>query len=181
MTMNRLIIKLVVVTFAGISPAGAQTIAPGQSTLADTHGDSNPAAIDSAGRPVPTGNPLWSIALPTLTATREHPIFSPSRRPPAVIVPVTSAVVRVPTQVREPELLQLALVGTIVGDKEGFGVFVDDSTKGVLRLRAGDSYRGWRLRAVRSREATLEKDDQVKTLSLPRSSDGAAKATWREQ
>jgi general secretion pathway protein N len=181
MTMNRLILKLVVVTLAALSSAGAQTIAPGQSTLADTRGESNPAAIDSAGPPVPTGNPLWSIALPTLTATREHPIFSPSRRPPAVIVPVTSAAVRVPTQVREPELLQLALVGTIVGDKEGFGVFVDNTTKNVVRLRAGDGYQGWTLRAVRSREATLEKDDQVKTLSLPRPSDDIAKATRRPQ
>jgi len=179
MTMNRLIIKLVVVTLAGLSSARAQTVAVDQSTLADTHGEGNPGAIDSAGAPVPTGNPLWSIALPTLTATREHPIFTPSRRPPAVIMPVTSAAVRVPTKVREPDLLQLALVGTIVGDKEGFGVFVDDTTKSVVRLRAGDSYHGWILRAVRSREATLEKDDQVKTLSLPRSLDGAAKATWR--
>jgi len=181
MTMNRLISILVVVTLAGLWSAGAQTFAPGQSTVADTHGEGNPAAIDATGSSATAGNPLWSITLPTLTATREHPIFSPSRRPPAAIVPVTSAAVRVPTKVREPELLQLALVGTIVGDKEGFGVFVDDTTKSVVRLRAGDGYHGWTLRAVRSREATLEKDDQVKTLSLPRPSDDIAKATRRPQ
>jgi general secretion pathway protein N len=181
MTVKLLISTLVVVTLAGLTYAGAQTIAPGQSTVADAHSEANPTAIDAAGPSMPTGNPLWSIALPTLTATREHPIFSPSRRPPAVIAPVTSAAVRVPTKVREPELIQLALVGTIVGDSEGFGVFVDNTTKSVVRLRAGDGYQGWTLRAVRNREATLEKDDQVKTLSLPRPSDDTAKATRRPQ
>ena len=181
MRMNRLISTLVIATLAGLSLAGSQTIAPGQSAVADTHGEGNPAAIDAVGPSAPTGNPLWSITLPTLNATREHPIFSPSRRLPAVIAPAASSAVRVPTKAREPELLQLALVGTIVGDKEGFGVFVDDTTKSVVRLRAGDGYHGWTLRAVHSREATLEKDDQVKTLSLPRPSDDVAKATLRQR
>ena len=34
----------------------------------------------------PSGNPLWAIPLRALTVTRDRPIFSPSRRPPAAAV-----------------------------------------------------------------------------------------------
>ena len=46
------------------------------------------AASAVAGAPAPPmGNPLWGISLNALTATRERPIFSPSRRPPAPTPP----------------------------------------------------------------------------------------------
>src|SRR5690348_5378824 len=41
------------------------------------------AAVNAGeGKSRPTGNPLWSIPLSALAATRERPIFSASRRPP---------------------------------------------------------------------------------------------------
>lgn len=170
MMAERSILALIAATLAGFSPTSAQTV-PDQSSVADTRGESA----------APTGNPLWSIALPALSATREHPIFSPSRRPPAAIAPVASLEVRGPAQIREPEPLRLALVGTIIGEKEGFGVFVDDATKSVVRLRAGEAYNGWILRSLRGREVTLEKDDQVKNLSLPRPSEDIPKAARPSQ
>jgi hypothetical protein len=36
-----------------------------------------------AASEIPSGNPLWAIPLKELSATRERPIFSPSRRAPA--------------------------------------------------------------------------------------------------
>src|SRR4051812_40812938 len=46
-----------------------------------------------AARPVPAGNPLWSVPLSALPATQERPIFSASRRPAqrAVVVPMQLA------------------------------------------------------------------------------------------
>jgi hypothetical protein len=127
------------------------------------------------------GNPLWFVPLEGLSATRERPIFSATRRPAAAAsMPLTTAV-RVPERLGEPERLQLALIGTIVGTREGFGVFVDDTTKSVVRLRAGDDYHGWVLRAVRGRDATLEKGDQTQTLSLPRLTAEPPKATSRRR
>jgi hypothetical protein len=38
------------------------------------------------GRAFSANNPLWAIALTVLTGTRERPIFSSSRRPPAAAV-----------------------------------------------------------------------------------------------
>jgi hypothetical protein len=126
------------------------------------------------------GNPLWAVPLATLTATRERPIFAPTRRPPPVVsVRPTQAIVRIPERLREPERPQLLLIGTILGEKDGFGVFVDDATKGVVRLRRGDAYQGWVLRTVQRREATLEKDDKTATLSLPRPSEELAKSISR--
>jgi hypothetical protein len=68
---------------------------------------------------------------------------------------------------KEPELPQLALVGTIASDEEGFGIFLDQSTKTALRLKVGEDYQGWKLRAIQGREVTMEKDQQAAVLTLP--------------
>ena len=59
------------------------------------------------------------------------------------------------------------LVGTIAGDKESFGIFLDNSANTVLRLKTGEGHKGWILREVHSRETVLEKDDKTATLALP--------------
>jgi general secretion pathway protein N len=61
----------------------------------------------------------------------------------------------------------MSLVGTIAGGAEGIGVFLDTTTRGVLRLKLGEAHEGWVLRAVRRREATLQKGSQVAVLTLP--------------
>ena len=79
----------------------------------------------------------------------------------------------------EPERPQLSLLGTIASDDEGFGIFLDQSTKVVLRLKVDEDYQGWKLRAVQGREATLEKDQQVVTLTLPQPGAGQAASEVR--
>jgi hypothetical protein len=118
-------------------------------------------------------NPLWGIPLTQLPVTRDRPIFSSSRRPPppAVAPAAVPNVVAVPKS-SEPERPQLSLLGTIVSDDEGFGIFLDQSTKVVLRLKVDEDYQGWKLRSVQGREATLEKDQQVVTLPLPQPGGG---------
>jgi general secretion pathway protein N len=120
---------------------------------------------------VPVGNPLWAIPLRAMSVTGERPIFSPSRRPaapPAVIA--TPAVIR-PSPVvappAEPEHPNLKLLGTVVSDAESIGVFLDQSTQILVRLKTGEAHSGWILRSVKAREATLEKDSQKETLHLP--------------
>jgi hypothetical protein len=119
-----------------------------------------------------SANPLWAIPLAQLSATRERPIFSPSRRPPPAAIAAEPTIVRAPTvRKKEPETPQLALVGTIASGEEGFGIFLDQSTKGALRLRVGEDYQGWKLRAIRGREVTMEKDQQAAVLTLPQPGD----------
>jgi hypothetical protein len=115
-----------------------------------------------------SANPLWAIPLTQLSTTRERPIFSPSRRPPPAAVAAEAAVVKAPAvRKREPEVPQLALVGTIASDAEGFGIFLDQSTKGALRLKLGEDYQGWKLRTIHGREVTMEKDQRAAVLTLP--------------
>jgi len=127
--------------------------------------------------PVPeralSANPLWAIPLTALSGTRDRPIFSSSRRPPppAVAPAAVPKVVAVPKP-REPERPQLTLVGTIAGDEEGFGIFLDQSTQAIFRLKVGEDHQGWTLRSVQGREATLEKDQRVVPLALPQPSVG---------
>jgi hypothetical protein len=127
-----------------------------------------PAAPNTpAERPV-SANPLWAMPLKQFSVTRERPIFLPSRRPPP---PPPSAVtvskVVAPPKPKEPEQPQLSLVGTISGDDAKFGIFVDQATKNVLRLREGDDFQGWQLRSVQAREASFQKNQQSFVVALP--------------
>jgi hypothetical protein len=188
--MMRLFIIGIALLSLPLDVAGATTSAVSDDALDaglsdDAHAAGSPAVPAPPTPPVttvrivapPTGpaperaqsaNPLWAIPLAQLSATRERPIFSPSRRPPPSAVAAETATVKAPVvRKKEPEAPQLALVGTIASDQEGFGIFLDQSTKGALRLKVGEDYQGWKLLAIRGREVTMEKDQQAAVLTLP--------------
>jgi hypothetical protein len=134
----------------------------------DIHlGSAEPARPRQAEQ-VLSGNPLWAIPIKELSITRERPIFSPSRRPPppaVVAAPyVPAAAVSKPV---EPERLRLSLVGTIASQREGLGIFLDQVTNKVIRLKMGEGHQGWILRRVLGREVTLQKDQETTLLALP--------------
>jgi general secretion pathway protein N len=127
-----------------------------------------PAAPPPPPEHPPSANPLWAIPLATLSNTRERPIFSASRRPPPpAVAPVTVAKAPPPPKPPRVERPPLALVGTIAGGNESFAIFIDQASRAALRLRIGEDFQGWRLRAVNGREVILERDRQTETLSLP--------------
>jgi len=123
----------------------------------------------------PRGNPLWAIPLKSLTATRERPIFLPSRRAfaPAVAGPPPPPPAP-PAPPKEPDRPRLALVGAVVGEAEGIAVFLDQTNQAIVRLRTGENHSGWVLRSVRGREATLQKDRETVLLALPAPTDPVA-------
>jgi general secretion pathway protein N len=151
-------------TFSGlVGAASQQTPDPVVVPLAT---DSNlpTAALPDDGakqRSMGPGNPLWSIPLASLTATRERPIFSPTRRPPPAVAKPTSV------QPFGGAQLPLALVGAIAGDVEGIAIFLDGITQGIIRLKTGESHAGWTLQAVKAREVILEKEQKTTVLALP--------------
>jgi hypothetical protein len=115
-----------------------------------------------------SANPLWGVPLTQLPATRDRPIFSPSRRPPPSAVVAEPVFVKpAPPRKKEIEPPRLSLVGTIASDDEGFAIFIDQSTKAALRLKVGEDYQGWKLRSIQGREVTMEKDQQAAVLTLP--------------
>jgi general secretion pathway protein N len=125
-----------------------------------------PVARRSAEPAEPRGNPLWAIPLSSLSATRERPLFLPSRRPPVAAAisgppPVAAA------QPIEDQRPPLALVGTVSGETEGIAVFVDLRDRSTIRMRTGEEHAGWSLDSVRSREATLTRGKETVLFVLP--------------
>jgi general secretion pathway protein N len=126
-------------------------------------------AVKDLAKPVPRGNPLWSVPLSALTATQERPIFSASRRPPphAVVAPLVEQVSAPPVPpLAEPERPPLALIGAVVGDTDSIAVFVDRTSQKMIRLRPGEAHAGWVLDAVARREVTLRKADRSETIEM---------------
>ncbi|WP_051310773.1 hypothetical protein [Bradyrhizobium sp. Cp5.3] len=113
-------------------------------------------------------NPLWAIPLGRLTASRERPLFAPTRRPPAPAAVAMPAPVQAapPQKPPEPEKPQLSLLGTVVGS-EKIGLFMDSASKSVVRLRAGESHKGWILRAVERRQAEFANGLDTAVLDIP--------------
>jgi hypothetical protein len=135
----------------------------------------------AAERPL-SANPLWAMPVKQFTVTRERPIFLPSRRPPAPppsAVTVAKAVA--PPKPKEPEQPQLSLVGTISGDDARFGIFVDQATKAVVRLKQGEEFQGWQLRSVESREASFQKNQLTFVVALPQPGLSQASFAVREE
>lgn len=132
----------------------------------------DPGALGPSSKesPAPVGNPLWSVPLSRLSVTRERPIFSASRRPPpqAVAGPIVEPV-KPPAPVSVLEPLNLKLIGAVVGETDAIAVFVDRASKGIVRMRRGDTYAGWQLSSIAGREATLKNGDRIETVGIVKS------------
>jgi hypothetical protein len=130
-----------------------------------------PAAEQARAERLPGGNPLWAIPLARLTATREHPLFAPSRQPQpvAVVAAPAAAAMAPPPKPVEPEKPQLSLLGTIAGTRSaaGVGLFMDSASKVVLSLKAGENHKGWTLQAVRRHQVELARGLDSAVLELP--------------
>ena len=172
---------MIVLMAAAVSWAGSHpTLAANDPALDGPTSPIAPSAVDiriddAAPRAVPQsreareprGNPLWAVPLSTLSATRERPLFLPSRRPPVPPAVAGPPVVVVAAKPVEDQRLQLTLVGAVAGESEGFAVFIDMRDNAVVRLRTGQEHAGWTLSAVKGREATFAKDKETAVFVLP--------------
>ena len=111
------------------------------------------------------GNPLWSLSLETFAATRNAPLFSPSRRPPVnVSKPKASEPPSAPAAASGPPAI--SLVGAISGNAENIAIFLDRTSKDIFRLKPGESYFGWTLTTVKPRQATLRRNNERVTVQF---------------
>ena len=135
------------------------------------------ASTNSPGREHLAGNPLWAIALSELEETRARPLFSPSRRPPSLptVAELAPPLKLGPPPRTEPDHPRLTLLGTIVSQSAEIGVFVDETSHDVIRLKAGDVHDGWTLSSIVGRAAFFQKDGyRAATLALPARAEAAA-------
>lgn len=162
-----------------IDPGGGDLFAPRQADPAPvaaaptvvTPVAAPPAAAATAPpvERITSGNPLWSIPMVRLSATRDQPLFAPSRRPaprPELLARPAPAPVAPPPP-PEPEKPQLSLLGTVAGSGERIGLFIDSTSKAVLRLKRGENHQGWTLRDVRPRQVELAKGLDNTVLEMP--------------
>ena len=126
-------------------------------------------AVASAAAPAAEGNPLWSIPISTLSATRDRPLFSPSRRPPPPILTIERPVSEA-TPPAPPAPPPFSLVGTIIGENSRIGIFFDENTKTTTRIRQGDGEAGWIVRTIDPHSAVVEANGRMVTLVLPQPS-----------
>lgn len=168
-----------------VDPSGGDLFAPKPVDAAPVASPSPPPQHDATTTtPAPpvehitSGNPLWGIPLARLTASRDQPLFAPSRRPapPLEAIRAAPAPVGPPPKPPEPERPQLSLLGTVAGSRERIGLFIDSVSKEVLRLKTGENHQGWTLRNVRPRQVELAKglDSTVLDLAPPDLKPGSA-------
>jgi general secretion pathway protein N len=115
------------------------------------------------------GNPLWTVPLHALSATRDRPLFSASRRPPIVAVPIVAPPPKQEALVPPPpERPLLTLIGTILSPKASVAMVQGSNAEAILRLRLGQENDGWRVQAISLRSIVVEKGGQSVELGLPR-------------
>ena len=115
------------------------------------------------------GNPLGKIPLSALTATQDRPLFSVSRRSPALAIQTVAQPAQdpAPAAPAPPERPALKLIGTILGPPMSVALLRDSATQAVTRLRVGEATSGWRLKTVSLRSVVVEKGEQSAILGLP--------------
>jgi hypothetical protein len=137
-----------------------------ESAEPDLNGEASTDAGHPAAEPSTAGNPLWAIPISKLSATRDRPLFSGSRRPRTPTVAAAPA----PTMAAPPPAPAtppFTLVGTIIGENSRIAIFFNDAVKTATGIKEGESDAGWILRSVDPRSAILDGSGRTVTLDLP--------------
>ncbi len=134
-----------------------------------------PLASASAG----ARNPLDAVRLEDLTATRERPLFLPTRRSPTparVEAPPAPAPPPVDKKAVESAPPPFDLIGAVVGEGTALALLRNRASNKIVRLRLGDEAGGWRVSAVGLRSVLLELDGRTESLAIaaPLSAPGTA-------
>src|SRR6266581_5667057 len=150
----------------GPAPSAAVESPAAQASLGTTEAALAGSPEGERNRAMPSGHPLWHLPLSELTAIRDRPIFSATRRPPPTTeTPPLSALVSSPA--KEITRPPLSLLGAIAADEAGIAIFLDEITRRTVRLKVGEGYAGWTLQLVKAREATLIRDQHTAIVALP--------------
>jgi len=108
-------------------------------------------------------NPVAAQSLDHLSATRERPLFSPSRRPPP---PPLAPVVQRAAPVLPLAAPSVDLFG-IVSDEEGARAIVRTGPGNkILRIRVGDEIGGWKVSQIEGRKLVLSLGERSTTFTL---------------
>ena len=108
----------------------------------------------------PFASPLAALPFDRLSATRDRPLFSPTRRPPAP-VPIVAAPPPPPSP--PPDL---ALLGIVMDGEEARAVVRAGPAAKILRVGIGDDIDGWKVGQIEARQLVLLLDGRTATFRM---------------
>jgi hypothetical protein len=131
----------------------------------------SPAALAEAAaqQAAASPNPLAGLDLGSFAATRDFPLFTPSRTPPTVEAPVEPEVAVVVPEApidMTPVPPPFKLIGIVVSGSEQVALLADESTGEIHRFGAGDGYEGWIMQIVDGRTVQFQNEDLNHTLTM---------------
>lgn len=124
---------------------------------------SDAAALDQPGAVL--ANPLAAQPLDRLSATRERPLFVPSRRPAAPPpVAVARRVEPAPPPPSPPP--SVSLLGIVWDDEDAQAIVRPGTSDKVIHVRVGDEIAGWKVTQLDRRQLVLSLEDRSATFEL---------------
>jgi general secretion pathway protein N len=127
----------------------------------------SPNASIAVELPASVGNPVAEIPLDRLSATRDRPLFSPSRRPAFLPQPAPAGP-RIEQAPRPPPVQtpSVALFGIVVGAQGARAFIGTGPTDPVVVVRPGDDVKGWKVTAITKRSLVLSRAEMSTTFML---------------
>jgi len=113
----------------------------------------------------PLQNPNAALSLEQLSATRERPLFTPSRKPPEIEPPPPVYVAAPPAEEPPPPPPRVLLAGVIVDENGPRAMLRTEATK-IISVRIGDDVSGWKVTGIESRQITLSLDERSFVIAL---------------
>jgi type II secretory pathway component PulC len=121
----------------------------------------------------PSQAPVRSFALPPLEelrATRERPLFSPSRQPYIETAAPEASLVEA-----SPDSLPFELTGVVLGSGTAIAILRNRDTQETVQLRRGEAVEAWSIEEIAPRHVVLRQEDrQVRLELFPQKPEGSA-------
>jgi hypothetical protein len=125
-----------------------------------------PSPASAADEPPPgqgevAASPLAGQKLEHLSATRERPLFSPTRRPP----PAPPTIVQGPPPPPPPPP-DVALLGVVMDGEQARAVIRASPADKMTRVTIGDDVGGWKVAQIEGRKLVLSLDGRLATFVM---------------
>jgi hypothetical protein len=108
----------------------------------------------------PPVSPLAAQPLERMSNTRDRPLFSPTRRPPA---PPPGVAVAPPPPLPPPDV---ALLGVVMDGEDARAVVRAGPAEKILRVGIGDDIGGWKVGQIEARQLVLLLDGRTATFTM---------------
>jgi hypothetical protein len=108
-------------------------------------------------------SPLAAQSLDRLSATRERPLFSPTRRPPPPPPQVVAAPEPPPPPAPPPNV---ALFGIVMDGEEARAVVRAGPAEKIRRVAIGDDIGGWKVAQIAEQRLVLALDGRIATFMM---------------